>query len=168
MRRLLNTTVLTCALALIVVFALTGCSSAQVRAWLSWHDSDPDAAVAFLDTDQGQALLTADDSDGPQFLGWLTPTPGDCASYRPLFELHGLPVAAFERIAWRESGCNHLSFVRDADDLGGGLLGLNLRAGASRWFDWCGLTVANVTDAGTNIACAAAAYRRMGFAPWAT
>lgn len=164
MRRLLSSTVVTCALALIVMFALTGCSAAQVRAWLAWHDDDPDTAVAFLETDTGQALLAG--SDGPQFAQWLTPTPGDCSSYAPLFELHGLPVAAFTRIAYRESGCNHLSFVRDADDLGGGLLGLNLRAGASRWFDWCGLTVANVTDAGTNIACAAAAYHRLGFAPW--
>jgi hypothetical protein len=145
---------------------LTSCTPAQTRAWLAWHSDDPDAAVAFLDTDTGQALLADTGSDGPQFAEWLTPTPGDCSSYAPLFELHGLPVARFTAIARRESGCNHLSFVRDSDDLGGGLLGINLRAGAARWFSWCGLTISNVTDADTNVRCAAAAYQRMGMAPW--
>lgn len=96
------------------------------------------------------------------------PTPGDCDSYVPLFEKYGLPVATFKRIAWRESGCNHESFVIDSDDSGGGLLGINLRAGASRWREWCGLTLSNVTDAETNVKCAAAAYQRMGMRPWAT
>ena len=148
--------------------ATTGCTAAQSVAWLRWHHDDPDAAVAFLDTEQGQAMIAETDSDGPQFAEWLAtrPTPGDCASYVPLFQRYGLPSATFRAIAWRESGCNHESFVRDSDDLGGGLLGLNLRAGASRWFDWCGLTAANVTDAETNVRCAAAAYQRMGMAPW--
>lgn len=159
--------------AVIVVAAtMTGCTPAQTRAWLAWHDDDPEAAVAFLDTEQGQSLLAEPDptsSDGPQFLQELTASdvqPGDCASYGPLFAAYGLPVATFTRIARRESGCDHRSFVRDSDDLGGGLLGLNLRAGASRWFAWCGLTVGNVTDAETNVRCAAAAYQRMGLAPW--
>lgn len=91
---------------------------------------------------------------------------GDCASYAPLFERYGLPVATFTRIAWRESHCNHKSFVIDSDDAGGGLLGLNLRAGASRWREWCGLTLANVTDAEVNVRCARAAYDRMGMRPW--
>lgn len=93
-------------------------------------------------------------------------TPGDCSSYAPLFERYGLPVQTFERIAWRESGCNHRSFVIDSDDSGGGLLGLNLRAGAATWRSWCGLTLGNVTDAETNVRCAAAAYDRMGMRPW--
>jgi hypothetical protein len=92
--------------------------------------------------------------------------PGDCSSYQPLFEQYGLPVNTFTQIAWRESGCNHLSFIRDSDDLGGGLLGINLRAGASTWFSWCGLTTANITDAETNVRCASEAYSRMGMTPW--
>lgn len=149
-----------------LVATMTACTPAQTTFWLRWHQDDPDAAVAFLDTPEGQALL--DDTDGPQFLDWLTAegTAGDCDSYTPLFQRHGLPAATFRAIAWRESGCNHRSFVRDSDDLGGGLLGLNLRAGADRWFAWCGLTVQNVTDAETNVRCARAAYDRMGMAPW--
>src|ERR1700741_4075485 len=77
-------------------------------------------------------------------------TPGVCSSYAPLFERYGLPVQTFERIAWRESGCDHRSLVIGRDASGGGLLGLNLRAGASTWRSWCGLTLGNVTDAETN------------------
>lgn len=146
---------------LAVVAVLVGCTPGQVRVWLAWHADDPDAAVAFLATDEGQALL--DDQPAP---AGAAVTPGDCSSYDALFAAHGLPVATFRAIAWRESGCNHRSFVIDADDAGGGLLGLNLRAGAARWASWCGLTLANVTDADTNVRCAAAAYRRMGMAPW--
>ena len=151
-------------LAVVALFAATSCTPGQVRAWLRWHSTDPDAAEEFARTE----IRTATPSDGPQFAQYLDtlPTPGDCASYAPLLELHGLPVATFTRIAWRESGCNHRSYVVDSDDLGGGLLGLNLRAGAARWRAWCGLTTANVTDAEVNIRCAAAAYRRMGMAPW--
>ena len=155
---------------LALVATMTACTPAQATFWMQWHREDPDAAQAFLASPEGQATLDDTASDGPQFLEWLTAegTPGDCDSYTALFQRHGLPAATFRAIAWRESGCNHLSFVRDSDDLGGGLLGLNLRAGADRWRAWCGLTVANVTDAERNVACAAAAYRRMGMAPWRT
>jgi hypothetical protein len=163
---------LTFAVALLVGIALgtlTGCTPAQTAFWLRWHHDDPEAAVAFLDTPEGQALLDDTGTDDAQFADYLAmlPTVGDCSSYAPLFERYGLPVATFQRIAWRESGCDHTSYVVDHDDLGGGLLGLNLRAGADRWRQWCGLTTANVTNAETNVRCAAAAYQRMGMAPWA-
>lgn len=162
-------------IALIVVGAFvilgTGCTPAQLRAWVAWHDQDPDAAVAYAQQPDVIADLATgehEDSDGPQFLEYLQAngTPGDCDSYVPLFQKYGLPVATFKAIAWRESGCDHTSFVRDSDDLGGGLLGINLRAGASRWFQWCGLTVNNVTNAEVNIHCAAEAKARLGMAPW--
>lgn len=144
----------------IALVALMGCTPSQIRAWVSWHEQDPEAAVAFANQPEVQeALAEAMASTG-------NPTPGDCDSYAPLFQKYGLPVATFKRIAWRESGCNHRSFVTDSDDLGGGLLGINLRAGASRWFDWCGLTINNVTDAETNVHCAAEARKRMGMTPW--
>ena len=139
-----------------IVFAGTGCTQFEIDAWLDWHGKDPVAASEFAQRPEVVASL----------MGGSDPTPGDCASYASLFEEYGLPVATFQRIAWRESGCNHRSFVSDSDDLGGGLLGINLRAGASRWYQWCGLTLSNVTDAETNIKCAAAAYERMGMAPW--
>ena len=145
----------------LVLGVLAGCTWAQRAAWVDWHRDDPDAAIAWLDTDEAQAML-ADEHPS------VAVEPGICSSYAPLFVEYGLPVSTFERIAWRESGCDHTSFVRDSDDLGGGLLGLNLRAGADRWREWCGLTVSNVTDAETNVRCAAAAYRRMGMTPWRT
>jgi len=148
------------ALIAAAVLVLSSCTPAQVRAWLSWHADDPDAAVAWLDTDEGQALLAEQPAPG------VDVTPGDCSSYAPLFVEHGLPVATFTRIAWRESGCNHRSYVVDHDDLGGGLLGINLRAGAAMWRSWCGLTTGNVTDADVNVRCAAAAYERLGLRPW--
>jgi hypothetical protein len=154
-------------LLIAAVLVLTGCTPAQTAFWLRWHRDDPEAAIAFLDTPEGQALL--DDSDGPQFAEYLAtlPTPGDCSSYVPLFERHGLPTSTFQRIAWRESGCDHRSFVIDHDDSGGGLLGLNLKGSLARmWFDWCGLTLRNVVDADTNVRCAAVAYDRMGLQPW--
>lgn len=93
--------------------------------------------------------------------------PGNCESYWPLMQQYGLP-RAFLRIAWRESGCNHNSFVIDRDDAGGGLLGINLKGNslARGWHTWCGATLGNITDAEVNIRCAAVAYQKMGMAPW--
>lgn len=94
-------------------------------------------------------------------------TPGDCDSYAPLFASYGLPVATFKRIAWRESGCNHNSFVIDSDDAGGGLLGINLKGSNARvWNQWCGATLSNITNPEINVHCAAEAYQRMGLQPW--
>jgi hypothetical protein len=144
----------------IALVALMGCTPNQIRAWVRWYGDDPEAAVEFANQPEVQEALaeSVQRSESVQ--------PGDCDSYAPLFEKYGLPVATFKRIAWRESGCNHQSFVRDSDDLGGGLLGINLRAGASRWFSWCGLTTGNVTNADKNVECAGEAYQRMGMSPW--
>lgn len=93
--------------------------------------------------------------------------PGDCSSYGPLFAEYGLPVSTFTYIARRESGCNHLSFVIDRDDAGGGLLGINLKGSlASTWYRWCGVTLGNITDPEVNVRCAAVAYQKMGMTPW--
>lgn len=93
--------------------------------------------------------------------------PARCNRYTPLFRAHHLPVATFKRIAWRESGCNPRSFVVDSDDAGGGLLGINLKGRlAGTWRRWCGATLRNITNPDVNVACAAAAYRRLGLRPW--
>ena len=109
-------------------------------------------------------------SDGPQHAQYLAAqqvVEGDCQSYVPLFEAFDLPAQTFARIAWRESGCQHSSFVIDRDDAGGGLLGINLKGSLARgWNQWCDVTLGTVTDALTNVRCAAAAYQRMGMAPW--
>lgn len=111
-------------------------------------------------------------SDGPQMEQLQAAdgvVPGDCDSYVPLFEAYGLPVATFKRIAWRESGCNHTSWVSDSDDLGGGLLGINFRTAQLRagWLSWCGATVNNFRyDPNLQVRCAREAYDRMGLSPW--
>lgn len=162
-------------LLIIAAVVLTACTPNQVRHWIAWHDSDPEAAVEFAQRPEVVAELAtgeheATSSDGPQFAQELSAQSvraGDCESYAPLFAAYGLPVATFTRIAWRESGCNHRSFVMDSDDAGGGLLGLNLKGSLGRtWNGWCGLTLGNVTDAETNVRCAAEAYQRMGMSPW--
>ena len=50
-------------LLVVALLALTACTPAQARGWLAWWQTDPDAAVAFLDTPEGQALL--DDVPAP-------------------------------------------------------------------------------------------------------
>jgi hypothetical protein len=140
-------------LAVVALATLTACTPAELGAWKAWHAKDPAAAEAFAHQ------LAAAQQAGP--------TPGDCASYTPLFQRHGLPAATFRAIAWRESGCDHRSFVINRTDSGGGLLGINLKGSlAATWNRWCGATLANITNPDVNVACAAAAYRRMGMAPW--
>jgi hypothetical protein len=115
---------------------------------------------------------TPEGTDGPQFAqeqAAASVVPGDCDSYAPLFETYGLPVATFTRIAWRESGCNHTSWVNDSDDLGGGLLGINFRTATLRngWAAWCGATVNNFRyDPELQVRCAKEAYNRLGLKPW--
>lgn len=155
-------------ISLVGVLVLTSCTPAQIRAWVRWHEQDPAAAEAFARQPEiVEQLAAAASSDGPQFAQWLDGTPGDCDSYVPLFEAHGLPASTFKRIAWRESGCDHRSFVIDRDDAGGGLLGINLKGRlAATWHDWCGATLDNITDAAVNVRCAAEAYERLGMRPW--
>jgi hypothetical protein len=156
-------------ISLLAIVALTGCTPNQIRVWVGWYQTDPDAAIEFANRPEIQASLRGEDSDGPQFAQWLgSYQPGNCDSYAPLFEEYGLPVATFKRIAWRESGCDHRSYVIDSDDAGGGLLGINLKGyqQATRFYQWCGVTLATVTDAEKNVECAAEAYQRMGMAPW--
>lgn len=113
-------------------------------------------------------------TDGPQFAQLQASeqvVPGDCDSYDALFAAYGLPVSRFHAIAWRESGCNHTSWVVDSDDLGGGLLGINFKTANLRngWMNWCGAapTQAFRNDANWQVRCAKEAYDRMGMAPWA-
>lgn len=149
-----------------VIVALTGCTPRQIEMWLEWHEQDPAAAEEFANRPEIQAELS---SDGPQFAEYVASngTPGDCESYVPLFERYGLPVSTFKAIAWRESGCDHTSFVIDRDDAGGGLLGINLKGRlAATWREWCGATLANITSAEVNVRCAGEAYDRLGLSPW--
>lgn len=91
----------------------------------------------------------------------------NCNRYVPLFVKYHLPVNTFKNLAWRESGCNHRSFIIDSDDAGGGLLGINLKGRlAGSWRRLCGVTLRTVTVAEVNIRCAAAIYRITGLRAW--
>lgn len=151
--------------AFAVLVPLSGCSAAQLQAWADWHASDPQAAVAFAQ----QPEIVADLARGEHEADTAgQPTPGDCESYWPLMQAHGLP-RVFVRIAYRESRCDHTRFTDDHDDLGGYLLGINFRNATLRagWARWCGGTVSNLRyDADHQIACAAEAYQRLGMRPW--
>jgi hypothetical protein len=134
----------------------------------------PAAALALLLT-QCEPACEPDpaSTDGPQFEQEQAASavqPGSCESYAPLFEAYGLPVQTFMRIAWRESGCNHTSWVVDHDDLGGGLLGINFKTRQLRngWANWCGAAPNNAFrfDPELQVRCAKAAYDRMGLRPW--
>jgi hypothetical protein len=147
-------------LIVIALIVVAGCTPAQSRSWWDWHRTDPQAAEAFMNTPSGRRLLA--DPAAP-----ASGSAGNCASFAPLFRAYGLPVAIFERLAWRESGCNPGSFVMSRTDSGGGLLGINLKGRlAATWRVWCGATLGNITNATVNVRCAAAAYRRMGLRPW--
>lgn len=150
-------------LLIVALVALVGCTPAQVRAWVRWHATDPEAALAYLETPEGRDALA--ETVEVEAAG-ADVEPGDCESYWPLMERHGLP-RIFLRVAWRESGCDHRSYVVDHDDAGGGLLGINLKGSlAATWRSWCGVTLATVTDAETNVRCAGEAYERLGMRPW--
>ena len=57
-----------------LVLTLTGCSAAELEAWIRWHNTDPAAAEEFARRPEVAAdLATGEhDTDGPQFAQWLT------------------------------------------------------------------------------------------------
>jgi hypothetical protein len=156
-------------LAIAALVALTACTPAQTRAWLNWHADDPTAAIAFLDTPEGQAMLTT--TDAPQFAQWLEGR-GGCDGIYDEMRRQGATHPVASRFAYviapRESGCTP-QYVHDRDDWSHSRFGLNgLTAGLrANWAQWCGADVrtdtANLT---TDVRCALAAYHRMSWRPW--
>jgi hypothetical protein len=72
------------------------------------------------------------------------------------------------QIAPRESHCTP-QYVHDGDDWSYSRFGLNGLTAAlrARWADWCGADVRSDTRVlSLDVACALAAYDRMGWAPW--
>lgn len=164
------------AAAVAAMVTAAGCTPAEIRAWVAWHEQDPDAAVEYAQRPEVAAdLLTGehDDSDGPQFREWLERRDGCDGIYDEMVS-QGAPDAVARRFAYaiapRESGCS-AQYVRDRDDWSYSRFGLNgLTAGLrSTWRAWCGADVRYDTrDLGTDVRCALAAYHRMGWRPWAT
>lgn len=72
------------------------------------------------------------------------------------------------RIAYRESRCQP-RHVRDRDDLSYSRLGLNFKTRGLRrfWQQTCGVThYSQTADLTTDVACAIAAWDRLGVRPW--
>lgn len=166
MRRLIPTL---CAVALTAV-ATTGCTPQEVRDWLSWHSSDPEAAQTWLASDEGQAKLAEIAPEEPAEAP--TASRGGCDGIYDEFIRQGASSAVAQRFAYRiaprESGCSP-QYVHDHDDWSYSRFGLNgLTAGLRRnWLAWCGADVRSDTqNLATDVRCALAAYHRMGWSPW--
>lgn len=72
------------------------------------------------------------------------------------------------RVAWRESGCRP-AYVHDRDDWSHSRFGLNGKTAGLRrvWRTWCGADVRYDTrNLSVDVACALAAYDRLGRRPW--
>jgi len=97
-------------------------------------------------------------------------TRSNCAAIVSEFRRQGASpavAARFGQIAWRESGCS-LQCVFDRDDHSCSRLGINMIGKMPRyWGRLCGATSVQATkNMSTDVRCALAAYRAMGFRPW--
>lgn len=95
--------------------------------------------------------------------------PDRCAWMAPYLAEFGLPVATFQRIAWRESGCAFRApCVATRTDLACSRFGLNFKGSlAARWRALCGARSHLATRYfDVDMTCARKAYERMGLAPW--
>jgi hypothetical protein len=141
-------------LAPLAVVALCGCTRAEVAAWASWYQSDPQSALEAL--------------QGPS----QTMVRSGCDGIFDELVAQGASSGVAQRLAYviapRESHCA-AQYVHDRDDWSYSRFGLNgLTAGLrANWSRWCGADVRSDTvELATDVRCALAAYDRMGWAPW--
>lgn len=98
--------------AAVFVFTLAtaaACTPAQIRAWVNWHSTDPEAAEEFANLPHIQDELHANaSSDAPQFREYLTNNH----------------AGTWERIAWCESGgqWNHPPVTNRHGTFSGGVM----------------------------------------------
>lgn len=95
--------------------------------------------------------------------------PARCAWMAPYLAEFGLPVATFQRISWRESGCAFRApCVRTATDLSCSRFGLNFAGSMPRyWRALCGArSHLDTRWFAVDMTCARKAYERLGLAPW--
>lgn len=102
---------------------------------------------------------------------WQIYRAGDCDWLAPYLDAAGLPVTTFQLISARESGCAEEGVrVARRTDLSTSRFGINFRTRNLRraWADWCGATDWQQLGASVelDVACAAAAYQRLGLRPW--
>lgn len=158
-----------CAVALTA--AATGCTSQEIAAWLDWHSSDPEAAIAFANTPEVQADLAS--GEHAEAAPEPSASRGGCDGIYDAFIAQGASDGVARRFAYviapRESGCSP-QYVHDHDDWSYSRFGLNGLTAAlrSNWASWCGADVRSDTaNLYVDVKCALAAYHRMGWSPWA-
>jgi hypothetical protein len=161
MRRLLI------AVAVALCAAATACTPEEVRHWVAWNQSDPEAAQAWLASPEGQAKL-AEIPPAPEPVATRDGCDGIYDELIRQGASDGVAQRLAYRIAPRESGCSP-QFVHDHDDWSFSRFGLNgLTANLrSTWARWCGADVRSDTQVlEVDVRCALAAYEHMGWAPW--
>lgn len=156
------------ALALLLLVPLVACTPRELRAWVAWHDQDPEAAVAFAQQPEVVADLATGEHEQQAPSGGGGGTPGVCDTYADDMAAVGLPVATFTRIAWRETGCNPNVWVVNRTDTGGAMFGFNLKGSlAGYWRNLCGATTSNLRgNVPLIMECAAAEYHAHGLRAW--
>ena len=160
----------------VLVGTVSACSPQQVGKWIQWWERDPQSAVEFARQPWVQESLrrnhltpnnTPFDDRGDVTLDgeWRA---GDCDSFRDEIAAAGLPVNTFINIARRETGCDPWAWVVDSNDVGGALMGLNLKGNLAEYlYDLCGATVNNIRgNLPLILKCTKRLYDTRGLDPW--
>ena len=156
-------------LATIVVLT-AGCTPSQIRAWVDWHDSDPAAADAFLETPEFQELS----DDGLQEAVRLNPpaastgstdsSNGQCVGFKGLLDQYnpGWSVDRMAGIMYRESRCDPSA----SNSCCSGLLQMHRMHVP---IPECGVYSRNdLYNAEANVCAAAQLWRSSGYSAWST
>lgn len=147
-------------LIVVALVALTGCTRAQIDAWLDWRANDPRAAHDWLHTPQGQAMTAPRSTPAP-----ARSSDGRCVGMESSLAAHspGWDVVRMSRIAYRESRCQPSA----SNSCCSGLLQIHyMHVGRSAP---CGVySRSDLYNAERNICAAALVWRAAGYGAWST
>jgi hypothetical protein len=153
-----------------VVLLGSACTPSQINAWVNWHDSDPAAADAFLETPEFQELS----DDGLQAAVRLNPpasstgssesSNGQCVGFKGLLAQYnpGWSVDRMAGIMYRESRCDPSA----SNSCCSGLLQMHRMHVP---IPECGVYSRNdLYNAEANVCAAAQLFRSSGYGAWST
>ena len=154
-----------------LALATTACTPSQINAWVDWHNSDPAAADAFLETPEFQELS----DDGLQEAVRLNPpaasaggstdsSNGQCVGFKGLLAQYnpGWSVDRMAGIMYRESRCDPSA----SNSCCSGLLQMHrMHVPVPE----CGVWSRNdLYNAEANVCAAAQLFRSSGYSAWST
>lgn len=154
-----------------LALATTACTPSQINTWVSWHNSDPAAADAFLETPDYQELS----DDGLQEAVRLNPpaapaggstdsSNGQCVGFKGLLAQYnpGWSVDRMAGIMYRESRCDPSA----SNSCCSGLLQMHrMHVPVPE----CGVWSRNdLYNAEANVCAAAQLFRSSGYGAWST